>query len=299
MKKFDIRDSVFEAVKNYFKKDNNCYFLTADQGSFGYNILAKNYPKRIINVGIAEQNMIGIAAGIALEKKKVFVYAISSFLFSRAYEQIKLNLCSMNLDVCLIASGPGFCYSPDGPTHYSLEDTSMYNNLPNMKIYSPYDRKTSFESINDFTKTKGPAVIRCDKGLFIEQNKSNLDCAEIIKGKNNVIISHGNFINSFFQKEDKLRRRKIGLIGINKLKNLNIKKFLNKIKNYKNLYFVDESWPNSSYGLYLLKLLNEKSINKKLSILSLNEEFHKEGGGREELLKNNKINTDKVISKIR
>ena len=119
-------------------------FLTADQGSFGYNILAKKFPRRVINVGIAEQNMIGIAAGIALEKKRVFVYAISSFLFSRAYEQIKLNLCSMKLNVCLIASGPGFCYSPDGPTHYSLEDTSLYNNLPNLKVYSPYDRKQVF-----------------------------------------------------------------------------------------------------------------------------------------------------------
>ena len=103
--------------------------MSADQGSFGYNILVKKFPKRIINVGIAEQNLIGIAAGLALENKTVFVYAISSFLYSRAYEQIKLNLCSMNLKVCLISSGPGFCYSPDGPTHYSLEDISIYNNL--------------------------------------------------------------------------------------------------------------------------------------------------------------------------
>ena len=95
MKKFDIRDSVFEAVKKYFDKNKNCYFLSADQGSFGYNILVKKFPKRIINVGIAEQNLIGIAAGLALENKTVFVYAISSFLYSRAYEQIKLNLCSM------------------------------------------------------------------------------------------------------------------------------------------------------------------------------------------------------------
>jgi transketolase len=298
MKKFDIRDSVFDAIEKYFQKNDQCYFLTADQGSFGYNILAKKYPKRIINVGIAEQNMIGIAAGIALEKKKVFVYAISSFLFSRAYEQIKLNLCSMNLNVCLIASGPGLCYSPDGPTHYSLEDTSIYNNLPNMKIYSPYDRKTSFASINDFVKNKGPAVIRCDKGLYTEQKKSNLDAVEIIKGKSNVIISHGNFINSFTEKKDELIKKGIGLIAINKLKKLNVKKFLQIIKKYKNLFFVDETWPNSSYGIYLLKILSDKSINKKLNIWSLNEEFHKEGGGREELLKNNKLNIKSILAKI-
>jgi len=299
MKKFDIRDSVFEAVKKHFEKDPNCFFLTADQGSLGYNILAKKFPKRVINVGIAEQNMIGIAAGIALEKKRVFVYAISSFLFSRAYEQIKLNLCSMNLNVCLIASGPGFCYSPDGPTHYSLEDISLYNNLPNLKVYSPYDKKTSFASINDFIKSQGPAVIRCDKGLFIEQAKSNLDLSEIIKGRKNLIISHGNFINSFLLKKNKFKKNSIGLLAINKLKKLNIKKFFSIIKRYKNLYFVDESWPNASYGLYLLKLLNDKSMNKRLSILSVAEQFHKEGGTREELLKNNELNIDKILSKIK
>lgn len=299
MKKFDIRDSVFEAIEKYFDKNKNCYFLTADQGSFGYSVLVKKFPKRIINVGIAEQNLIGIAAGLALENKTVFVYAISSFLYSRAYEQIKLNLCSMNLKVCLISSGPGFCYSPDGPTHYSLEDISIYNNLPNLKIYSPYDKKTSFASINNFSKNQGPAVIRCDKGLFYEHKNSNLDTSEIIKGNKNVVIGHGNFVNIFFDKRDNLIRKKIGLIAINKLKDFNKKKFFDTIKNYTNLYFVDEAWPNSSFGLYLMKIINDRKLKKKLIIFSLEEKFHKYGGGRDELLKLNNMSVDSILSKIR
>ena len=74
-KKFDIRDSIFEAIFKYFKKNKNCYFLTADQGSFGYKLLERKFPSKVINVGIAEQNMVGIAAGLAY-KIKLFSFTL-------------------------------------------------------------------------------------------------------------------------------------------------------------------------------------------------------------------------------
>ncbi|MDC3155753.1 hypothetical protein OA519_02155 [Candidatus Pelagibacter sp.] len=298
MKKFDIRDSIFQAVYEHFNKDKNCFFLTADQGSFGYNILSKKFPSRVINVGIAEQNMVGIAAGLALEKKTVYIYAISSFLYSRAYEQIKLNLCSMNLKVCIILSGPGLCYAPDGPTHYSLEDIMMLNNLPNLKIFSPYDKKTSSIAINNFKKGLSPCVIRCDKGEFIEQKVNSLDSAEILKGKKNVIVSHGFFINYFYQHQKILKKHDIGLIGINKIKEFNLKKFIKISKNYKNIYYVDEAWLNASFGIHLSNILISNGVTKNLRILALKNKFLKKGGNRLEILKNNNLDMSSILKII-
>lgn len=299
MKKFDIRDSIFEAVYKYFEKNKNCFFLTADQGSFGYKLLEKKFPSRVLNIGIAEQNMVGIAAGLALQNKTVFVYAISSFLYSRAYEQIKLNLCSMNLKVCIILSGPGLCYAPDGPTHYSLEDISMLNNLPNLKIFSPYDRKSSFLAINFFAKNNSPCVVRCDKGKFFEQINSNLDCAEIIKGEKSAILSHGFFVNYFTENTALLKKNKIGLIGLNKIKDFNMKKLNSIIKNYKNIFFIDESWRNSSFGIFLSDLLINNKFNKNFKFFSLKNNFLKKGGSRIEILKSNNLDIFSILKSIK
>ncbi len=298
-KKFDIRDSIFEAIFKYFKKNKNCYFLTADQGSFGYKLLERKFPSKVINVGIAEQNMVGIAAGLALQNKTVFIYAISSFLYSRAYEQIKLNLCSMNLKVCVILSGPGLCYAPDGPTHYSLEDIMMLNNLPNLKIFSPYDRKSSFMAINFFAKNNSPCVIRCDKGKFLEHQKSNLDSLEIIKGNKNVIVSHGFFVNYLSENSKVLKKNKVGLIAINKIKDFNLKKFNLTIKKYKNIFFIDESWQNSSFGVFLSDLLKSNKKNKNFHIFSLKNNFLKKGGTRIEILSKNNLDLFSILKSIK
>ena len=295
----DLRDSIFNYIIKSMEKNKNSYFLSIDQGSFGYEILKKKFPQRCINIGIAEQNAIGIASGLALENKTVFVYAISSFIYSRAYEQIKLNLCSMNLKVCIISSGPGYCYAPDGPTHYSLDDISVLNSLPNMKIYSPYDDTTCKQAVSDFVNSKGPAYIRTDKGVFYQHSKASLGITHILKGKNNFILTHGYYVNLFSQKLKLLKQKKIGLVAINKLKPLNDMKMVNILQEYKNCYFIDDSWPNASFGLYLSKLILQKNLKIKIKIISSKEEFYKLGGKRDEIFRNLNIDANSVLSRIK
>ena len=295
----DLRDSIFNYIIESMEKNKDSYFLSIDQGSFGYEILKKKFPQRCINIGIAEQNAIGIASGLALENKIVFVYAISSFIYSRAYEQIKLNLCSMNLKVCIISSGPGYCYAPDGPTHYSLDDINVFNSIPNMKVYSPYDDKTCKQAISDFVNSKGPAYIRTDKGTFYQHSNAALDVTHILKGKKNLIITHGYFVNLFAQKFDLLKQKKIGLVAINKLKPLNDSKLINILKKYKNCYFIDDSWPNASFGLYLTNLIHQRNLKKNIKIISSKEEFYKLGGKRDEIFKKLHLDTRSILSKIK
>ncbi len=293
----DLRDSIFDYVISAMKKNKHSFFLSVDQGAFGYELLKKQFPNRCINIGISEQNAVGVAAGMALEGKIVFIYAISSFIYSRAFEQIKLNLCSMNLKVCIISSGPGYCYAPDGPTHYSLEDINILNSIPNMKIYSPFDDKTCKLSVDDFINSEGPAYIRADKGLFVTQKNSGIEITEIINGKNTVIITHGYFINEISKNIKQLIKRNIGLIGLNRLKPIKESNLIKKINKYKKLIFVDDSWPKASYGLQISNILTKNQINKKLIILSSKENFYKKGGKRDEILRDNNLDISSIIKK--
>src|SRR5687767_11856912 len=113
----DMRDAFFEELFQIALKDRDVVVLMADQGAMTFKKFEEKIPNQLINVGIAEQNMISVAAGLALSGKKVFVHAIANFTTIRCYEQIKVDLSIMNLPVTIAGIGGGFAYGSDGPTH--------------------------------------------------------------------------------------------------------------------------------------------------------------------------------------
>ena len=99
----------------------------------------KKFPKRFYNCGIAEQNMVGLAAGLAIEGFIPVLYTITPFLTSRAFEQIRLDICYPKLKVIIVGTGAGLSYSRLGPTHHSLEDLALMQSLPNLNVFCPGD----------------------------------------------------------------------------------------------------------------------------------------------------------------
>ena len=160
----DMRDAFFNSLYDYVASDDNIIILTADHGAFGLKRIELEYPKQYLNVGISEQALIGIAAGLAKSGKKVYVYAINNFVSLRVLEQINIDVCAMNLDVNIIGVGAGFTYSTDGPTHHGIQDVSLMLNLPNLSVYNVTDA-TSTRKITDLSyKEAGPKYIRIEKG---------------------------------------------------------------------------------------------------------------------------------------
>ena len=115
----DIRDAFFDALYDIAREDRQVIFLTADMGARSLERFRKGLPKQYMNVGVAEQNMVSVAAGLALAGKRVFIYAIAPFATQRCYEQIKVDLSGMGLPVTVIGAGPGVAYHSDGPTHHA------------------------------------------------------------------------------------------------------------------------------------------------------------------------------------
>jgi transketolase len=108
---------------------NDCFFLTGDLGFMALEKVREAFGTRFVNTGVAEQNMIGVAAGLAREGLKVFVYSIAPFCYARPFEQIRNDLCLTDLPVCLVGNGGGYGYGHMGPTHHALEDCAVMNAL--------------------------------------------------------------------------------------------------------------------------------------------------------------------------
>ncbi len=137
------RDLMIEALAGRMAEDSSLFFLSADFGAPALDNLRNRFPDRFLNLGVAEQNTIGVAAGLALEGFKVIVYGIATFISMRPFEQIRtsLSLLAANraINVNIISVGAGMSYDVSGPTHHCVEDLPLMRVLPNLEIFSPSD----------------------------------------------------------------------------------------------------------------------------------------------------------------
>jgi transketolase len=135
-----MRAAFSEALVSLAKADPNVLLLTGDHGYALFDDFRRECPAQYINAGIAEQNMVGMAAGLARAGFRPFVYGLSAFIPLRVLEQIKLDVAHDNLPVILIGDGAGFVYSHLGTSHQSTEDIACTRVIPNLSVYSPADR---------------------------------------------------------------------------------------------------------------------------------------------------------------
>jgi transketolase len=161
-----MRDVLIDRIFAGMKDDPKIVFLTADMGAPALDRLRDKFPARCVNIGIAEQNLVSIAAGLSLEGFIVFAYGIAPFVTMRAYEQIRVSLSLLaharNLNVNLLGVGAGFGYDVSGPTHHCVEDLTIMRLFPNMTLCSPADT-TAVDAFFDYAVSEsGPKYLRLE-----------------------------------------------------------------------------------------------------------------------------------------
>jgi transketolase len=159
----DFRDSLFDAIASIMQADPSVMVITNDMSAMKLDAMRKEWPERILNVGIAEQNMMSVAAGLAQTGRRIFGFGIGAHLACRAWEQIKLDICAPKLPVVLIGVGGGLAYGSDGPTHHATEDVALMLTLPEMAIYNPCDPVCTILSVHHAYERHAPAYIRLDR----------------------------------------------------------------------------------------------------------------------------------------
>lgn len=163
-----MRGVFLEKLHSKMKVDPSLFFLTADMGINLVEKFEEDFPDRYLNVGIAEQNLIGVAAGLAESGMRPYVYTISNFLIHRCFEQIRNDVVLHDLPVTLIGTSTGYDNGPLGPTHHMLDDWGVISNLPGIEIYAPFNKSSAIEIFDLVYESQQPSYVRIAKGIGIE-----------------------------------------------------------------------------------------------------------------------------------
>jgi transketolase len=251
-----MRDSLIEQIYRRMGENSRIFFLSADFGAPALDKLRQDFADRFINVGIAEQNLINVSTGLALEGFIIYAYAISAFLTMRTYEQIRNNLALMSqhkeLNVNLIGVGAGASYDMSGPSHHCFEDLSIIRTLPNILLCSPSDWVVAKSFVDFSININKPKYIRLDgknlPQIYDETDKIswNAGFCELKKGDKICIVSTGYATHKAIKLTNQLSRKgvRIGIVDVFMLKELNKNTLLDVLKKYKAVFTIEEAFIN-------------------------------------------------------
>ncbi|NLO91547.1 MAG: hypothetical protein GX410_06100 [Elusimicrobia bacterium] len=155
-----MRSTFFKTFFELADKGANIHLLTAD---LGFGVLTPYLDKgsqHVTNVGVAEQNMIGLGAGMAMRGVRPYCYSMVPFLLMRTLDQIRADICATKLPVTLVGVGAGLAYGPEGMTHHAIEDIAITRTLPNLTIFSPGDPQECAFAVEESFKINGPVYLR-------------------------------------------------------------------------------------------------------------------------------------------
>jgi transketolase len=212
-----MRDALLTRIWQAMSTDKKIFFTCADFGSPVLDKIRADFPDRFVNVGIAEQNLINVSAGLALEGYKVFAYAIAPFITMRCFEQLRVSLALLSevrpMNINLIGVGAGYSYVVSGPTHQCYEDITLMRALPNFRILSPADHVTASAMFDVCSNNNGPKYLRFDAQVLpvvhsegISALNMNAGYRVLRKGKQVCMISTGYMSHTALKVADRLKK---------------------------------------------------------------------------------------------
>jgi len=302
-----MRTAIIDGVYEIMKKNKNSYFLTGDLGYNTLEKIEKDFGNRFINIGVAEQNMIGIASGLALTGKKVFCYSIIPFLTMRCFEQIRNDICYHDLDVTLLGSGSGLTYGILGSTHFALEDLAILRPLPNMTIFSPADEIDAQLGVRASKNFHHPLYIRIDLREKAKIHKHLYDFkfgkgVVIQKGKDLVFFVTGTLMEEVI-KATKIIKEEKGLtstiIDIHTIKPLDIDLILKEVEGKEMVFTVEEHGIIGGLGAAISEILSESKKPVRVIRIGTIDKFVKVIGTRSYLRKQLGLDTEGIVKKVR
>jgi transketolase len=226
--KIATRDAYGDALVSLGKKRNDVVVLDADlSGSTKTSKFAKAFPERFFNIGIAEQDMMGTAAGLAIGGKLPFVSTFAVFATGRAWEQVRQSICYPNLSVKIVASHAGVTVGEDGGSHQSVEDIAVMRVIPHMTVIVPADGPETVQAIEAVAEHKGPCYVRVGRNkvptLYGSDYKFKIGKAHVFnEGKDAAIIAAGLLVAEAIKARDLLKAEGIdaGVINMSTIKPL-------------------------------------------------------------------------------
>jgi transketolase len=300
------RDVYGKTLVELGKIDKNIVVLDADlSGSTRTSLFAKEFPERFFNFGVAEQNMMATACGLASCGKTVFVSTFAMFATGRAWDQVRNSIAYNNFNIKIVASHAGLTVGPDGASHQALEDIALMRIIPNINIVIPCDGPETHDAVMAAANTKGPFYIRLGRPkvpTIENKGKFTLGQAQLLKeGKDVTIIACGIMVAGALQAAENLLTKgiKAGVINVHTIRPLDKDLILNQARLSKGIIVCEEHTVIGGLASSIDEVISENYPSKVVRV-GIRERFG-QSGEPQDLLKEyhlTSVDIEKAVSSI-
>ncbi len=262
-----MRNSFLNTMIECAENDKRVALLMAEVGFSVVEPFEKKFPDRFYNTGIAEQDLVLTAAGMAMNGFHPVAYSMAPFLPSRAFEMIKISVCYQNLPVILVSVGSGLSYSELGSTHHSIEESALMRTLPNMTVEFPSDGAELRDTLKYAFSQEKPFYISFPKAPDIKLQEHSYEYGKGYKykdGNDGAIIAVGYAVNNALKATELLKAYNIdvAVYGLHSVKPLDIE-LIKEAGNKKNVFVVDEHQSCCGVAAEIAKILIQNNIMPK------------------------------------
>lgn len=306
-----MRDTFLLSVYELMVKDPEIFFVSADFGSPVLDKIRADCAERFVNVGIAEQNLINVSAGLALEGFRVFAYAIAPFITMRCFEQTRVNLGLLSevrpMNVTLVGVGAGYSYVVSGPTHQCYEDITLMRAIPNMHVMSPADQLVAAKLPEKCLQKNGPKYVRLDAQVLpvlYENNAYDVMqgfCVQQI-GKQICLLATGYMVHTALKVAKKLEEVgiQVGVIDLLDLSKFDSEKMRELLSGYQAVVTMEEGFSGRG-GLdsMMFDYIAKQNLNIRMLNIGVTGTYRFEIGERQSLHEQVGIGVEAVTQKVR
>jgi len=286
-----MRDAFVKTLEKLCQSDSDIFLLTGDLGFKLFDSFREKYPDRFLNMGIAETNMIGVAAGLSFSGKKVYCYSMIPFLIMRCFEHIRIDVCYHNLDVRLVGVGSGLVYGLEGVTHHAIEDVAIMRSLPNMTVVAPGDPYEVSECINVSVGHKGPMFIRLGRTgepqvhTSVPDFKIGKGIIVFNKGNDICLLATGTMLHKAKVTSELLLKKGFGvtLMSLHTIKPLDEMLVKDCAKKYRSIFSIEDHSIVGGLGSAVAEVLSEIRYDGLFKRIGLPNEFNRYVGRTEYL----------------
>lgn len=301
-----MRLAFIDELTRLAAEDKNTWLITGDLGFMVFENFRDRFPEQYLNVGVAEQNLMSVAAGLAMSGKKVFTYSISTFATMRPYEQIRNDICYQNLPVCIIGGGSTFSYSTFGCTHFPLEDLGIMRILPNMAVMAPGDPHEVRALVRGAYNRNGPSYIRIAKRgePTVHNSESEIvlgKASRLVDGDDVSIFVCGRQLPNAIVAADILREKGINcrVLSFHTVKPLDVEAIIEAAEITKRIVTVEEHLLAGGFGSAVAEIISDKRLDSSLVRIGIPDEFPDKVGSQDYFLKRYGLTVDGIVDSVK
>lgn len=298
------RDAFITELFQKAKDNKNIFMLSADFGAPALDAFRDQLPDQFVHCGISEQNMIDLAAGLALEGRQVFCYAMAPFVSLRCLEQHKCGASIMSLPICTIVAGIGLGYADAGPTHYATEDLACLRAIVNSQVLTASDAEVARLVAANLIATPRFSFVRLDRhpGADITPGAQASDIGQgfriVHEGKRLAVISHGFMLGRTLDVVRQAGLEEVGVIDLIQSKPVP-DALIEHISTCAAVLTIDEQTPSGGLSSAVAEAMIDKGVSRPFHRLTLPERLFFENGGRNRLLEIGGLSPAGIEQKIR